>query len=165
MVAGESQFNLIQAPAVSPSVTQSRESATPSATPCASSMSDSSTDETLTVAKGAIFRMPDLSVRPASADRTGRLMTAAVRCPWNAAWYHLRADARSSIARKPAIKHTATSVNVTKLRADFVIESSLCSQVRPVFVHCPPVHVPNDPLDAEDRKSTRLNSSHLGISY
>src|SRR5271157_5532203 len=121
MVAGAPQSNLIHAPAVSPSVTQSLESATPSATPCASALSDSSTDETLTVANGAMFRMPPLSVLRGSADEPGRLIMIAPRCARNSARYHLKTVALNSIARKQAIKDNATTVSVTRLRTDFVI--------------------------------------------
>src|ERR1039457_3609460 len=121
MVAGAPQSNLIHAPAVSPSVTQSLESATPSAMPCASAPSDSSTDETLTVPNGAMFRMPGFSFEAARTNEPGRLITVAAPCPRNSARYHLRTVVRNSIARKPAIKHNAATVSVTRLRADFVI--------------------------------------------
>src|ERR1039457_3702948 len=121
MVAGAFQSSLIHAPAVSPSVTQSFESATPSATPCASVPSDSSTDEPLPVATGAMFRMRAFSVEAARASEPGRLIMVGAPCPRNSARYHLKTVVRNSIARKPAIKHNAATVSVTRLRADFVI--------------------------------------------
>ena len=88
----------------------------PSATPGASASPDSWTDETLTVANGAMFPTPAVSFLPARTNEAGRLIMVAAACPRN-----LKTVARNSIARKPAIRHNATPVSVTVLRTDFVM--------------------------------------------
>src|SRR5665811_1987345 len=65
--------------------------------------------------------MPTFAIVRASTKEPGRLITVARRSPRNSAKYHRKEVARSSIARKPATKHNATTVNNTVLRTDLVI--------------------------------------------
>src|ERR1039458_1500904 len=76
-------------------------------------------------------RRSALAVRRTRVGETGRLIMVGPRWPRSPARYHRKAVARSPIARKAAIKHDATTVSVTKRRADFVMTVPLASKTCP----------------------------------